>query len=77
MSKLGLPYLQGVSEKNVHFDFLYFLASKRPRKVVLYIFQQPNLVRIQKLRYFYSRNELEQAGAELCQAQWKLRLVWL
>ena len=40
--------IQGVSEKSVHLCFCNFSASKTPRKVVLYIFQQPYLCRIQK-----------------------------
>ena len=40
--------LQGVSEKSVHLCFCNFSASKTPRKVVLYIFQQLYLCRIQK-----------------------------
>ena len=32
----------------VHFGFCDFSASKMPRKMILYIFQQPSLCRIQK-----------------------------
>ena len=40
---------------DVHFVFCHFSASKMPRKMVLYIFQQPSFCRIQKLWYLYPR----------------------
>ena len=40
---------------DVHYGFCDFSASKMPRKVVLYIFQQPTFCRIQNSHVFYSR----------------------
>ena len=40
---------------NVRFVFCDFSAFKMPGEMVLYIFQQPSLGRIQKEEYFYPR----------------------
>ena len=53
--------IQGVSKKSTDFCFAYFSASKTPQKVVPYIFQQPNLCRIQKWQYHYSRVKIRKS----------------
>ena len=46
---------------DVRFGFCDFSASKMPGKMVLYIFQQPSLGRIQKQGYFYPRIKIDES----------------